>query len=259
MTSIHFAYSGCSRGIISRVIIRTIFGLVIAVCLLVPPAYSAGRPSIDHLVGFFETVVFGSEIDDRMKSMVVARWTEPLRISIKGQATPEDIQSIRRHLAVIKEITGITIEKVEPPEKPANLTIWFVPALEMGAVTINGVEPDYIRQIAAPLSCYFLSFKKSPDSIVRGVIVVNAQRPYEATNHCLLEELVQSMGLPNDTDMLRPSIFSDQDRLFSLSRSDEILVRTLYDDRMTEGLGVEEALRVAREIITDWDQRLPFP
>ncbi len=242
-----------------RSVICTIYGLVFALCVLVPSAQSAGRPSIDHLVSFFETVVFGAEIDDRMKSLVIARWTGALRIRVKGQASPENIQSIRRHLAVIKKLTGINIEKVEAPEKPENLTILFLPAMEMSKVKINGVDPDYIRQIAAPLSCYFLSFKKPPDTIVRAVIVVNTQRSDEAINHCLLEELVQSMGLPNDTDMLRPSIFSDNDQLFALSRSDKILLRTLYDERMTEGLGLDAALNVAREIITDWDQRLPPP
>lgn len=242
-----------------RIVIFIAFGLIVALCALIPSAQSAGRPSIDHLVGFFETVVFGAEIDDRMKSLVIARWGGALRISVKGQATPEHIQSVRRHLAVIKNLTGISIEKVEAPEKPENLTILFLPATEMAKVKIKGVDPAYIRQIAGPLSCYFLSFKKPPDTIVRGVIVVNTQRTEDAIDHCLLEELVQSMGLPNDTDMLRPSIFSDHDQLFSLSRSDEILLRTLYDARMTEGLGHDAALNVARKIISDWDQRLPFP
>ncbi|NQV44892.1 MAG: DUF2927 domain-containing protein [Rhodospirillales bacterium] len=234
------------------------FSLILAMLISMSSAYSAERPAIDHLVGFFETVVFGSEIDDRMESLVIARWIGPLRIGIKGQASDSHIQTVRRHLSVIKNLTGVDIEKVNAPDKPENLTILFLPPEEMGKVKIKGVNPEYIRQIASPLSCYFLSFKKPPDSIVRGVIVVNKQRSDEAIEHCLLEELVQSMGLPNDTDMLRPSIFSDHDRITKLSRSDEILLRTLYDERMTEGLGREEALLVARVIITDWDQRLPL-
>lgn len=223
------------------------------------PAMSAGRPSIDHLVGFFESVVFGSEIIPNMKASVVARWTGPLRISIQGRATPAHIQTVQRHLATIQKLTDVRFEKVEAPDRPENLTIAFLPALEMGNVSINGVDPAYIRQIAAPLTCYFLSFKKPPDTIIRGLIVVNAQRSEAEIEHCLLEELVQSMGLPNDTNMLRPSIFSDHDQLLAISRSDEILLRTLYDERMTEGLGRDEALNVARRIITDWDRRLPMP
>lgn len=221
------------------------------------PIEAAGRPSTDHLVGFFDTVVFGSEIDDRLKSLVIARWKTPLRIAIKGYVNENHIRIIRQHLAVIKKLTGITIEKVEAPENPENLTILFLAGEEMGNVKIKGVDASYIEKIAAPQSCYFISFKKPPDTIVRGVIVVNKDRPDEVTEHCLLEELVQSMGLPNDTNMLRPSIFSDYDRLTSLSRHDEILIRTLYDERMTEGLDRPSALNVAREIIADWDRRLP--
>lgn len=233
------------------------FTLIISTIFLAQPTHAAGRPTIEHLVGFFETVVFGSEIDDRLKYPILARWTGPLRINVKGDASPEHIESIKSHLTIITKLTGIPIEKIEAPEKPENLTILFLPALEMGNVEINGVDPEYIRKLSAPRSCYFISFKYPPDSIIRSVIVVNSQRSDEEINHCLLEELVQSMGLPNDTDMLRPSIFSDHDRLSVLSRSDEILIRTLYDGRMTEGLEKASALRVAREIIEDWDRRLP--
>ena len=97
----------------------------------------------------------------------IARWTEPLRIGIKGQASDTHIQTVRRYLSMIKNLTGIDIEKVNPPDKPENLTILFLPPEEMGKVKIKGVDPKYIHQIAAPLSCYFLSFKKPPDSIVR--------------------------------------------------------------------------------------------
>lgn len=222
-------------------------------------AHGAGRPTIDQLVGFFDTVVFGSEIDARMKASVIARWTGPIRISIKGQSKPEHIAAIQNHLGAIRDLTGVRFEKVERPEKPENITILFLPAMEMSKVSVNGVDPEYIQKLAAPLSCYFLSFKKPPDTIIRGVIVVNAQRDTSAIDHCLLEELVQVMGLPNDTNMLRPSIFSDRDQLHVLSRHDEILLRTLYDERMTEGLGREAGLNVARRIMTDWDQRLPMP
>ncbi len=222
------------------------------------PAHTAGRPSIDQLVGFFETVVFGSEYDDRLESLVVARWSDPLRISVKGHASENHIQIIRQHLAVIKKLTGIQIEKVDAPENPENLTILFLAGPEMKNVKIKGVDKNYIETIAAHQTCFFISFKKPPDTIVRGIIVVNKDRKEEVTAHCLLEEIVQNLGLPNDTNMLRPSIFSDADQLTSLSRHDEILIRTLYDPRMTEGLDRASALNVARKIITDWDQRLPL-
>lgn len=235
------------------------YSIVIAALLVPLTLHAAGRPSIDHLVGFFEEVVFGSELDKRLEALVVARWVDPLRISIKGQASPDHIKAVRHHLAALKKMTGITFDKVSPPDKPANLTLLFLPAIEMSKLKIKGVDPEIIKNAAAPLTCFFLTSKKPPDTIVWGIIVINVQRTLEAIDHCLLEELVQSLGLPNDTDMLRPSIFSDKDRLLELSRSDEILLRTLYDERMTEGLDRESALNVARRIIADWDQRLPPP
>ena len=106
----------------------------------------------------------------------------------------------------------------------------------MAKISIDTVDPQLIQTLAGPRSCYFLSFKKPADQIVRSIIVINEQRSIEAIDHCLLEELVQSMGLPNDTDVMRPSIFSDKDRMVSLSRNDELLLRTVYDPRLKAGL-----------------------
>ena len=87
--------------------------------------------------------------------------------------------------------------------------------------------------------------------------MVNAEREERAIDHCLLEELTQSLGLPNDSNMARPSNISDLDQLIELSRTDKILVKTLYDPRMKAGLSKKMARRVARAIITELHGAMP--
>jgi hypothetical protein len=83
----------------------------------------------------------------------------------------------------------------------------------------------------------------------RAFVVVNTERDGFLIDHCLLEELTQSLGLPNDTDFLRPSIFSDHDTLRKLSPTDEILIRTLYHKRMFAGMTHKAAMTMARLLI----------
>lgn len=71
-------------------------------------------------------------------------------------------------------------------------------------------------------------------------------------SHCLLEEFTQSLGLPNDSDKLRPSVFSEKDKLQSLSLSDKILLSTLYHPRMMPSMKRNQALLVAKDIIADY-------
>ena len=80
---------------------------------------------------------------------------------------------------------------------------------------------------------------------------MNAQRDIAAINYCLLEELTQSLGLPNDSIKMRPSIFSDKDRLFEYSPVDKALIRVLYDKRMKMGVSRQAGLKMAEQIFTD--------
>lgn len=127
----------------------------------------------------------------------------------------------------------------------------------MAKIQIGGVEQDLIARLAAPGGCYFVSWQKPVGTIIGAAIVVNTDRDSARINHCLLEELTQTLGLPNDTDLLRPSIFSDNDYLTELSRPDVILVRTLYDPRLKPGMAKAEALKLVPGIVREINARLP--
>ena len=239
-----------------------IFGIVVLFCTVGPPAASAEMPkragseqvAVRDLVRFFDTVVFGAEIDSKLASKVVAKWAVPLRISIQGRVKKAHRAVIRKHARTLARLTGL---KFQAPKSGHNLYILFVRRAEMATVPIKGVDPRLLEKLAAPGGCYFISAKKPPRRIILGYVVVNVEREERAIEHCLLEELTQSLGLPNDTDMARPSIFSDLDQLTELSRSDRILVKTLYDPRMKAGLSRGPALRVARAIIEELHRPIP--
>jgi hypothetical protein len=224
----------------------------------VPAAADAdNRASVDQLITFFETVVFGAELDASMANKVVARWNGPLLIEVKGRATQAHADMLEEQLGVVRRLTGLPVAVAKTAGKPANLTYVFVPRVQMAKLKVPGVDPDMIRRLAAPGGCYFLAFKKPASAIIRGVIVVNIDRTGAGIHHCLLEETLQTVGLPNDTSLLRPSLFSDLDQLAAPSRVDEIAVRALYDDRVEPGMTPAELRPVLRRVITELDAALP--
>jgi len=93
--------------------------------------------------------------------------------------------------------------------------------------------------------------------IDRVMIIVNGDRILPRTDHCLLEEMTQGLGLPNDIGHDRASIFSNDGIATSLSRSDRIMIRTLYDPRMKPAMPRKIALALARTIIGELNRTMP--
>ena len=239
---------------------RVLLAAAVAWGALVPfdqaAADTTRRPAVEDIVRLFETVVFGSELDPKLASKVVAKWQSPIRLAIQGKPGERHVEFLGRHAATLSGLTGFSIALAGPGEA-ANITVAFVPRTQMAKIQIGGVAQNLIERLAAPGGCYFISWQKPVGTLIGAAIVVNTDRDSARINHCLLEELTQTLGLPNDTDLLRPSIFSDHDYLLELSRPDVILVRTLYDPRLKPGMAKAEALAVAAAIIREFNARLP--
>ena len=64
----------------------------------------------------------------------------------------------------------------------------------------------------------------------------------------LAEEVAQGLGLPNDSPTARPSIFNDDEEFALLTTQDELLLKMLYDPRLSPGMTPDEARPILREI-----------
>ena len=243
-----------------------------------PPAGDAEPPpSVDQLLQHFDTIVFQSEFKDLAPSKVIKKWTQPLRVAIRAFAETivdkdghelRQLQQvklkkpyrkfIRKHLGSLIAATGLKTEDARKTGKDPNFTINFVPRSQTANPYFANTERQLLKRLAAEGGCFFLVWADAETgNISKAVIVVNAERLLIRINHCLLEEMTQSLGLPNDTNLLSPSIFSDASRRTDLSRTDLIVLKTLYDPRMQAGLPRARALEIARVIIGELNARLP--
>jgi hypothetical protein len=233
--------------------------ILMVVWLATGPARATDtHPTVDQLLEQFETVVFDLEMGPGARANRVIRWEKDLLVRIVGRATRLNKKILRRHSNTVERMTGRAIKYVSGVEQVETVTVAFLPPLEMANLPGVVVDQKMLDLLAAPRGCYFLVSTNTRGEITRSIIVVNADRDTASIYHCLLEELVQSMGLPNDTNLIRPSIFSDHDQLRKVTRSDEVLVRTLYDPRIAAGMTKSEAMGVARMVISDWNDRIPL-
>lgn len=230
------------------------------------------RPDAEQLVRYFETIVFGSEFKGVNAFTSIRKWTRPLRVVVREygevvtplaggrvsrrlEAEPvskQHLDYVQRHLNTLADLTGLKTQDARKTRWPANFTINFVPPLQLANPELADVPGGILQRLAAQGGCYFLIWPDdSGETLQKAVIVVNKGRTPDRTAHCVLEEMTQSLGLPNDSNPAWPSIFANSGAIQQLSWADRILVRTLYDPRMKPGLARADALELARTIISE--------
>lgn len=89
-------------------------------------------------------------------------------------------------------------------------------------------------------------------SEIRVVAVgVPAEHPRDVIRTCVIEELTQVMGLPNDSESVNPSIFNDRSPYVDLTEDDKFLLKILYDPRMKVGTPRTEVAKIAATVMQE--------
>ncbi|NQV99208.1 MAG: DUF2927 domain-containing protein [Rhodospirillales bacterium] len=226
--------------------------------------------TLGDLYRAFETVVFGNEFGSKKPRAEVLKWEQPIRVAIRAyddvaiihdnniteiafRQIPVDnfhFEVAKKHLQTLSQLTDLKLEDYAGSGQEPNLTINFVPRIHMTNPVLVYHEDVGARQLAAQNGCFFVIWKNQKTrAIDRAVIVANTDRDEKGISHCVLEELVQTLGLPNDNNVKWLSIFSDHHQITELSPADRIIVKTLYDPEIRSGMGKKEVLRKALGII----------
>lgn len=216
-------------------------------------------------MALFDEVAFGREVEELpAPERMLIRWAASVRIGIeqiggsvrlqddagaeienvvmRAEPVPEAvIATVDRHARTLTEVSGHDVRLANASEAP-NLWVTLTTVPFMARLEIPGATRALLRRLAGPGRCYFIAFADNDGVIRRAHVVANRLLADRQLTHCLLEELTQSLGLPNDSSRLRPSIFSDSDVLDHLSETDRLLLKVLYDPLMKPGMPREAAL-----------------
>ncbi|WP_106204512.1 DUF2927 domain-containing protein [Aliiruegeria haliotis] len=110
---------------------------------------------------------------------------------------------------------------------------------------IPGIGDTAVRTVESmprETFCLVFAFSRGDNpAYTRAVAVIRAEHPDLLRLSCLHEEVAQGLGLANDSPAARPSIFNDDEEFALLTRHDELLLRILYDRRLSTGLDAETA------------------
>lgn len=190
------------------------------------------------------------------------RWRGPVRMaavfgdSVPAERRARDVAEVQGYAARLARITGHPI--AYSTENP-NFYVFFLSEDDRPAALsqiqqivpgISDMSLSIFRDIPRSIHCLVAAFSESGNdqNYTTAIALVRDEHPDLLRRSCVHEELAQGLGLANDSPQARPSIFNDDDEFALLTSQDELLLRMLYDPRLTQGMSAAEAAPVARII-----------
>lgn len=218
-------------------------------------------------IAFFDEYTTGSGISRRGTgtSGRLSRWNGPVRVQTEfGASVPlaQREADKARVDAYARRLAGITGHPISPVNRNGNFHVFVVGEddnvfLQRRLVQlipgISQTELDLFRNLPRSFYCLVVavSGSRTPNQYTRAVALIRAEHPDLVRLSCIHEEIAQGLGLPNDSPAARPSIFNDDDEFALLTTHDELLLKMLYDPRLTLGMTADEARPAARIIARD--------
>lgn len=243
----------CGRRVILLLKSAVALGATLALSLTGPAAALGPQPDLEQVLRQFDDVAFGHEHGPTRG--IVQKWTDnPGFALFTGESWDlrPYLPALQTHLGEIGRLTGLSPTAEREDASRATLRIGFYPRVEFARMPRVGSEAEHHRWVTTS-ACIALAIEDPAQAgrIVAAAIAIGTDISEGQRRHCILEELVQAMGLPNDACHYRPSLFCEDDRMFELTPADRVLLRTLYDPRLTVGMSRAEALPIVRAIVTE--------
>ena len=222
----------------------------------------------EDLARNFEQIVFryefrfddaGRKIDEPL-AKPLKRWKGVIRYRLVGDAaTAEDARTIADLLQRIAPLTGLRFVEV-PGGEDMLISIASPEGQDRVAALLEARGRSAHRKryetwrrdrhwvCGATLS----SSRDDRDRLVEAHIFLRSDTTGVARQACLHEEIVQALGLTNDSSSARPSIFNDDQEFALMTLHDELLLRALYDPALRPGMNAAEAMPKARALFADY-------
>lgn len=216
--------------------------LWLASLFCLPTALAAERwQSDDYLTqSFFEIAMkreYGHEQHVRF-----SRWQTPIRLKLINEYGDKPLQAevVRVQSQHLARITGQPIKLVD---SNPNLTLIMTQRQQMAHWASRTIGKNGSVKIALKEGICLANFATNARfEITRATIIipVDYSRDKGRFLDCVVEELTQVMGLPNDSDKVFPSIFNDRSVDSFPTGLDYVLLKLAYHPALQAGMNADE-------------------
>lgn len=191
---------------------------------------------IDPLRTAFAQAAFRAEYDSEGMD-ALRRWAVPIRIYADGGMTAEDGRALDQFITLLNDrVEGLPTVSRVTSHRDANITVRFAKLRDLPSL-----NPQYVEGNWGFFTFWYDDAWQIDEALVLIATDVTSQ---EERNHLLLEELVGSLGLPNDLDDQPDSIIHQSwTTTQELSELDWQLLNLLYDTRLQPGMSLRQTRR----------------
>jgi len=178
-------------------------------------------------INYFLEIALGAELGD--ETPVIKKWTDDIRIKISGSPTSHDLQTIN---TIVDDLKTLSI-KVKIVNKKENININFAPKKDFPEL-----EKNY---------GFFWSLWHDDNFEIyeANILIASTEITQQERSHLIREELTQSLGLMNDSDKYKDSIFyQDWSDITEYSEIDKAIIQLLYHKNIKTGMTKTKILEI---------------
>lgn len=241
-------------------------GLFLALSLFALPLFAAQTspgltqvltPATDwknsaYITQAFSEVALQNEYDLAKHS--VRKWRIPVRVFIEHQVGDKALhtQLVLMHLTHLGQITGLDIQRVDTLSE-ANLHLVFTRQSLWASEVMRLMGPSSAKNVHGSV-CMAKFALNSRQEIERAwiIIPVDQAKMHGKLVACVVEEITQVFGLPNDSEKVFPSIFNDKTPQDLLTGLDFILLKLLYSPSISAGMTAAEVKQPLQSLLEQW-------
>ncbi|GAB3489192.1 DUF2927 domain-containing protein [Marinomonas epiphytica] len=185
----------------------------------------------------------------------LVRWSKPIKLFFESDSGDASLQKelLSVHAQHLSYITGIPIDFTHVARE-ANIYVIFTDYEHLEDKVSQYIgDPDKIRTAINEAICLGNFRVNRFSEIVRGTIIipVDYARAKSRFLDCIVEEITQLLGLPNDSDSVFPSIFNDVSTDSYLSPLDYLLLKALYSPHLKPGMTVQQTQQAFPQVLAD--------
>ena len=231
----------------------SVFGLSLGLSqIMVSTVFAADWQRPDYIRQAFVDIALNNEYDKRAQR--VRKWLIPINLHIEHRVADEarHQQLVQMHVSHLQQITGHPIALV-PDAELANVHLVFTRQVWWQADVLRLMGPQAVEHLQGAV-CIAHMEVNARSEITRAFVVI----PVDQANMqgkllaCVVEELTQIMGLPNDSDAVFPSIFNDKTPETLLTGLDGVLLELLYSRELLVGMTAAQAQPVITQLLGQW-------
>ncbi|WP_293631793.1 DUF2927 domain-containing protein [Shewanella sp. CG12_big_fil_rev_8_21_14_0_65_47_15] len=205
-----------------------------------------------YIIQAFGEVALNNEYDNAKHG--VRKWRMPIRVFIEHQVGDSALhtQLVQMHLTHLAEITGHDIQRTNTPSE-ANIHLVFTRQSQWTSEVERLMGQSATKNLHGSV-CIGKFALNAQHEIARAwiIIPVDQAKMHGKLVACVVEEITQVLGLPNDSEKVFPSIFNDKTPQDLLTGLDYILLKLLYSPSISVGMTADEAKQPLQTLIGQW-------